>query len=479
MRLTAKLSLVLSGLAVAVLSSAVLPLYWTEQGHLLEQRDARQLAELQQFGRVCGDSVREGDPAARQGYLKTLLLFAEPGAIAYALFADDSGRILLHSDFLHGDVSSRGRQVSGPTMARALEAQAGLRQPLKAPSGDVELLSTPVFDVSTPGGQKRLGTAFIAYDRAALEASLNRVQRESLWRVAAAAWRGLALGLLLALLLGRALTKPIESLGEGARAIAQGKLETRIPAPQADELGDLAREFNVMASKLAEVDEMKDSFLAQITHDLRSPLSTVLTCLDALSLGGMGTLNPKQSDCVGVAGKSADYLGNLIGDMLDLTRMEAGRMEYRPAAVDLKTLAHDVASLMKPQADEYGVALDVSGVREETVVWADERALKRVLVNLASNALKFTPAGGKVSIAHAAADGLDRVSVSDTGIGVPAEKLTLLFKKFSQIPETKNKVRPARGTGLGLVICKQIVEAHGGSIGVESEFGKGTTFSFT
>ncbi|MBI4346321.1 MAG: HAMP domain-containing histidine kinase [Elusimicrobia bacterium] len=479
MRLTTKLSALLSGLALAVLASTVLPLYWAEEAHLLEQREARQFAELQQFGRVCGDSLREGDAAARLGFLKTFILFAEPKTVAWALFADERGGILLHSDFLHGDRSQGGRAVSGLEMGRALSARSGLRQRLRAPGRELDLLSAPVYDVSAPEGKKRLGTAFIAYDHDALAAASARLQRESLSRVLQASWLGLALGLLLAFLLGRALIRPIEALGGGARRIAEGRLDTRIAEARSDELGDLARDFNVMAARLAEVDELKDAFLAQITHDLRSPLSAIVTCVDTLALGALGGVTPEQAKCLGVAASNADYLGSLIGDMLDLSRMEAGRLELSPSRVDLGELAQAVLGLLRPKAEEYGVLLDAAGVREGATVWADEQALKRVLVNLVSNALKFTPPGGRVSIAHSVVDGQDRAAVSDTGIGVPADKLGTLFKKFTQIPETKDKVRPARGTGLGLAICKQLVEAHGGRVGAESEYRKGAVFFFT
>ncbi len=154
-------------------------------------------------------------------------------------------------------------------------------------------------------------------------------------------------------------------------------------------------------------------------------------------------------------------------------------MEFHPGRVDCAALARSVVELMRATGDEYGVELRSTDIHDGTAVWVDEQALRRILINLVSNALKFTPKGGRVTLALSAQDGMDLISVSDTGIGIPADKLNTLFEKFSQIAETRNKVREARGTGLGLVICKRIVEAHGGRIWVESVFKQGTTFAFT
>ncbi len=478
MRLTAKLSLLLLGLALAVLGSTLLPLYVTETRHLVEQVEARQLADLHQFARVCGDSLAAGDEATRLGYLKTFILFSEPGTVAYAMLADASGTVLLHSDFLHDERSLQGQAVSGPAFGRAMNSIEGLRQGLSTPSGVLDLLSGPIY-AETDGVRKRAATAFIAYDRAAMEAALRRTQRESLSRVLQAALPGLSLGLLLALVFGRALTRPIQRLGEGARRVGEGKLDTRIAMEREDELGDLARDFNAMAQRLAELDELKESFLAQITHDLRNPLASLMAYLDVIQKGALGKVEEKQLEALRTMSVNADFLNNLIGDILDITKMEAGKMAFKPVPIDAAALAGSVVESMKARAAEYGVTLDGAGVSPGVKVVADEQALRRVLMNLVSNALKFTPKGGRVSIALASRDGLDRISVADSGIGIPADKMHTLFQKFSQVEETKNKVREARGTGLGLVICKQIVEAHGGTIGVESVYHKGTTFSFT
>lgn len=479
MRLTVKLSLLLSGLVAVAIGATLAPLYLAESHHLTQQASERQEAELYQFGQVCARAVAERDEASALGYLRTTLLAWEAGAVSFALYVDAEGAVFVHSDFLHGDDSLRGTVLDGSAFRRGMAAPRGTRQLVTSPNGDAELLSLPVYATDAEGAPQRAGTAFIGYSRRAIASSLSRLQKDSLSRVFDAAVPGLALSLLLAALFGRALTRPIHALGEAAQRVGEGKLDARMPQDRSDELGELARRFNAMAARLSELDELKDSFLAQITHDLRGPLSAIIAYVDVLLAGAHGAVSEKQAKTLGIIASSADYLAELINNILDLTRMEAGRMEFAPAAVDAGALARSVVEMMRGKGEEYGVSLSAGGVAPGSMVWADEQALRRVLANLVSNALKFTPQGGRVSVSLDVKDGADRIAVSDTGIGIPADKVHTLFQKFSQIAETKNKVRDARGTGLGLVICKQIVEAHGGKIWVESVYKQGTTFFFT
>ncbi|HVE13534.1 MAG TPA: HAMP domain-containing sensor histidine kinase, partial [Elusimicrobiota bacterium] len=236
--------------------------------------------------------------------------------------------------------------------------------------------------------------------------------------------------------------------------------------------------FNLMAERLAELDELKDGFLAQITHDLRNPLAAAMGRIELLLKGYQGSLTDEQKESLAMAMTSAVFLNELITNILDLTKLEAGKMELHPQLLDLSACAASVTGMLQVKADEYGVALDVSGIPAGALVWADEQGLRRVLTNLVSNALKFTPKGGGVRLRWSRLpDGRDRVSVEDTGIGIPKAKLDTLFKKFSQVEETKKAAR-SPGTGLGLAICKQLVEGHGGTVGVESEYRRGTTFYF-
>lgn len=473
MRITGKLILVLGGLSIALILGMASAIYVVEKRHLARQAAAERSGALEKLARVCAESLLNEDELSRINYLKTFWKSSPPGTLRYAAFLDEHGRVLMHSDFLGGDIALRLKPWRGPGIERALSSNGALEQTIESPSPALRVISTPV----TIRGKRR-GTAAVAYDAERLKSALLTVQRQTAVRLLPVALIGLALSQLLAFGLAKALARPLARLRDGVRTIGDGELDHRIDDDRADELGDLAREVNLMGKKLGELDEMKESFLAQITHDLRSPLSGVLGYAHLLLMEGQDPLTDKQLKAVENIKTSSTYLDELIGNILDITKLEAGKWPLELKDVELKPAAEEVVELLRARAEEFGVALE--NLVPEMSVRADPEGLRRVLMNLVSNALKFTPSGGRVSIsAESAAGGMVGLTVRDSGIGIPGDKLGSLFQKFFQVAETHNTVRPAKGTGLGLVICKQIVEAHGGRISVESVFKKGTTFRLT
>ncbi|MBI4424669.1 MAG: HAMP domain-containing protein [Elusimicrobia bacterium] len=227
------------------------------------------------------------------------------------------------------------------------------------------------------------------------------------------------------------------------------------------------------------LDQMKDNFLSMITHDLRNPLSSAIGCLDLLAIGAK-TLTAQQNRLIAIMQNAMSYLSELVDNILDLSKIEAGRMTYSPQWIDARDLTEGVEGILRPRAAQFKVELDISRVPPGAQAWVDAQALKRVIANLVGNALRFTPIGGKVWVEWTAGPaGSCRMAVRDTGIGIPKDKLHTLFRKFAQVEETKSQARDAKGTGLGLAICREVVEGHRGKIWVESEYGKGTAFVFT
>ena len=326
-------------------------------------------------------------------------------------------------------------------------------------------------------GTRPLGvTLHAGFGPAALRAA-DSAMAPTLRRLLLAGSISLVLGLIGAVVLSANLTRTIHKLMEGAQQVGAGHFSARVQTRRADELGDLSEEFNAMGRRLGELERLKDSFLAKITHDLRNPLGAIVGLADLLLEGAQGNLSAEQKDSVGLISKSGNDLAELVDNILDVTKLEAGRMNFVPARQELRVAAKSVLALLRLKAEEYGVVLDASGIPEGTSVWADEQGLGRLLTNLVSNALKFTPKGGRVSLSWRRSDtGEDVIVVLDTGIGIPKDKIPTLFEKFSQVEETMNKVRFARGTGLGLVICREIAEGHGGRIWVESEYRQGSSF---
>ena len=220
------------------------------------------------------------------------------------------------------------------------------------------------------------------------------------------------------------------------------------------------------------IDELKDHLAHAVSHDLRTPLTSIVGYAEFLAEGIGGPLSPAQEGYVGQITRAARRIGRLVDDLLDFARLEAGTFQVRQAPADLAAVAQEVQAAFKPQIEAAGLALTVPAA---PVAWSfDAERVERVLTNLVGNAVKFTPAGGAIAVrAQALGDRL-RVEVADTGPGIAQDQQAALFQRFSQLADGQAK----GGTGLGLSICRAIVEAHGGTIGVESEPGQGATFWF-
>jgi signal transduction histidine kinase len=221
----------------------------------------------------------------------------------------------------------------------------------------------------------------------------------------------------------------------------------------------------------------KSEFLANMSHELRTPLNAVIGFSEVLLQRMFGELNAKQDEYLKDIYASGQHLLSLINDILDLSKIEAGRMELAPAPFHLPSGLENAVTLVKERAARHSITLELDldpGLGE---IVCDERKVKQVLLNLLSNAVKFTPQGGRISLKAAQKDGAVEVAVSDTGIGIAPEDQAAIFEEFRQVGS--DETRKQEGTGLGLTLAKKFVELHGGRIWVESEPGRGSTFTFT
>ncbi len=243
------------------------------------------------------------------------------------------------------------------------------------------------------------------------------------------------------------------------------------------QLAEANRELNEANAKLRELAELKEEFLALTTHDLRSPLTVISGVISFFTSGRLGELSPEQKNMVSMMERNTQNLIELVNDLLDASKLESGTLKPDFDSVDLRNLTDELREAMGPLARDKEIALEERLPEDLPQISADRNKLRRVLVNLVSNAIKFTPRGGRVEVRAEAQDGLVRVSVSDTGVGIPPEDLERLFDKYEQA--RSRATRSEKGTGLGLYITRQIVELHGGQINVQSEVGRGSTFSFT
>jgi protein-histidine pros-kinase len=228
---------------------------------------------------------------------------------------------------------------------------------------------------------------------------------------------------------------------------------------------------------LEEVDRLRSRFFANMNHELRTPLNSVIGFLEDALDGMAGPLNPEQKRYLGHALGSAEHLLSVINDVLDLAFLESGKALLRLQAVDLADLVDRALELMEPPFHKRGQVLQVRGLHGLPPVTADPQKLLQILLNLLSNANKYTREGGLIEIEAEARGDMLVVRVRDNGIGIHREDLPTLFDEFT--PLAKSHLLPRPGTGLGLSITRRLVELHGGTIGVESTPGVGSTFEFT
>ncbi|MDF2689867.1 MAG: histidine kinase [Microvirga sp.] len=242
---------------------------------------------------------------------------------------------------------------------------------------------------------------------------------------------------------------------------------------------DLIRNSQQLAHanrELRETDRYKDEFLAAVSHELRTPLSAVIGFGSMLAEGDAGPLNSEQQSYVSHLLKGAQALNATVGDLLELSRIQAGKFTLSCSAIEYAPLVQVALEDLKAVAAEKGVRLDVDVSVPGEVVFDGERVIE-VIRNLVDNAIKFTPPGGQVTVRARAQGDVVTTEVRDTGRGIPADALPKLFKRFQQVD--MSSTRQAGGLGMGLAISKTIVEAHGGQIGVISEPGRGSRFWFS
>lgn len=226
---------------------------------------------------------------------------------------------------------------------------------------------------------------------------------------------------------------------------------------------------------LEEVQELRGEFTSMLVHDLRAPLSVITASIEMLSQTETA-LTDRARGFLSQMGRSCDRMIRLIGDILDLSKLEAHKLSMDPVAMDLSALVAEVVQRFSASAEQHGVQIDVRIPDQPETVLADHHRLEQVLMNLMANALKFTPGGGTITVEVRPVDDEVEVGIADTGLGITADEMPLLFEKFSQA--TLGKLNPVSGTGLGLAICRHIIEAHEGRIWAESEPEKGTRFAF-
>ena len=281
------------------------------------------------------------------------------------------------------------------------------------------------------------------------------------------------------------LSKSVSNIGES------GDLSTRVSMGGRDEVSKLADTIDVMTEtleqssktlrkknvQLEEATQAKSEFLAHMSHELRTPLNVIMGFSELMLDGVSGKVNKEQRQCLNDIWGGGQHLLGLVNDILDLSKIESGKMELKLRDIELPSVTESLRSEIMPMLAPRKQSLDIKAEKGLPLVRADRAKVTQVLLNLLSNSSKFTPDGGKLRVEAVRENNWCRVSVIDNGIGIKQEDQERIFEPFCQLDSALEKEE--RGTGLGLTIARQIVEKHGGRIWVESEYGKGSRFTFT
>jgi len=314
---------------------------------------------------------------------------------------------------------------------------------------------------------------------------------------------GLGIALIASYFVARRVISPLRILGQGAERIASGDLSFRVKLTTNDELETLAEEFNRMAGslqeayarleekvaartrelglaneKLHEANRHKSAFLASMSHELRTPLNAIIGFSEVLLDRSLIVSDSERQQFLTDIFNSGKHLLNLINEVLDLSKIEAGRMELQIEAASLPDVIEAVHSTMRPLAAKKAISLESERLFEPGLIPMDTARITQVLLNLVGNAVKFTPEGGRVWTRIVEADGAARIEVGDTGPGIEPEMHEKIFNEFQQLPTLSTTFKP-EGTGLGLALAKKFVEMHGGRLWLESDIGLGSRFFFT
>ena len=395
-------------------------------GQLLKERAARAAADLERL------AVLLRSPAEEKSYREAVAALATYGQLV------DKERALLS----RGEAARALRLSEGPARSAAERLDRALSQLTEATSAEVAQAQTAVRAL-----ESRTWTTILVTLSVSLLAAVG------------------ATGFL-----AFRLTRSVRRLSSATERVADGSFEEPLPVETRDEIGDLTRSFNRMALELREVEQLKQQFFSQISHELRNPLTAIRASAQLLLLRARDVLDARQRQWVQSIDDSVDRLLSLVTRILDLNRLREGVFPLVRQPIELDKVVARALDMLGPQAEQQGLRLEQTTAGDGVVIAADEEALTQLLLNLVGNAIKFTPTGGSVQVAVTDAAADVELTVRDSGPGIPAADLNRIFEPYQQAHQGRN------GSGLGLAIVKGLVEAHGGSISVDSEEGKGTCF---
>ncbi len=397
--------------------------------------------------------------------------------LAYLYVTDPDGKIIYHSDPDKMENSSHS-----PLIGKVLTKAEPVKPTFVAAEGNPIEIGIPLWDTEM---NTLMGGIFMGIPKSVILEKLGRVNIIFL-----------CLGLVLAVALAvvwwvvtRKLVSPLHEMSDFAEVVAKGDFSGELKIRSSDEVGTLAGKLNQMVrdlrdkvglqasyEKLRELDQLKSDFFANVSHELRTPLTMSLAPLESILNGEKGEIPPDAAKYLRIVHQNGLRLLKLINDLLDFSKVEAGKMKLTVEENNIVKLAQILLSSVDSWADRSHLAVEFAAEAGVPKIYFDRDKIEKVILNLLSNAIKFSRPGGKINLRISRVEENVYVAVSDTGIGIPKENLHKVFERFSQLNGAASGGQ--RGTGIGLSLAKELVELHGGKIRVESKQGKGSTFTF-
>lgn len=391
---------------------------------------------------------------------------------------DSAGRVLYDSEVPRSELGRMDNHLNRPEIGQAHQHSTGKADRHSA-TLDADMLYYARY-LRMGSGDLHGGYVRAAVSVEELSQFSANVQRV-IWAVG---FVSILLMLFVSFHVAKRITRPIQHIASTAEAIKSGDVMQRAHVHSDDEIGTLAAGINDMAGKLGsdieklrKLERVRSQFLANVSHELRTPIFSIQGFLETLLDGAVDDPNVNR-DFLEKAHHHASRLNALLSDLIDISRIESGEMKMSFRYFPLSELIQQVVEEMQPQAEKKSLSLRIesSGTSDGTA-YGDRDRMKQVLINLIDNALKYTEPGGSVTVQAVQADERTVIKVRDTGSGIAPEHHSRIFERFYRVD--RDRSREVGGTGLGLAIVKHIIEAHGGTIRVESAVGQGSTFIFS
>ena len=454
MSLRTKFAIILNGLILLSVGGVSIYLLITEHRHLVQESIKKQKIIVSEVAQIVKESLITQDDLLLMNYISVVK--KNNPAIEYIKVSDLTGRMIGHTDF---------KQLK--------KENTGVNDRL-----DVVTSGTTIEVMNRSAANLEIG-----FSKMVLNRQIDAALKATKIRIIGIAIIMMLVGFAVAHLISATLTNPIKVLAASADAVSKGNLEYRIEIKSRDELGRLGQQFNEMAAKLKELDRLKQDFVSSVTHELRSPLGAIESYIKMMmkSAETDAVIGAKWGDCLNRIHSNTQRLSRFINDLLDIAKIESGKMEIKKVQVNFYEIANEVIDFLKPKADEKSVSMFTDIPAGLPLLLADPERVRQILINLVSNSIKFTGEKGTVSLSVVSGRKISSMitfAVSDTGIGISPENIEKIFAKFEQIRSAKNEMS-VKGTGLGLAIVRALVEGHGGKVWVESELNKGSRFYFT